>query len=367
MAHLIGRQPFHGLRFEGRRFDCGDKLGFLEANIAYALERDELSADLRRLLRAYAEAPAPAPLPTRRGRALTITDRQGYCHANRNDRRRLCRARFGRVFFEFGWHVACVEKDADRVARLKAGEMPIYEPGLERLVEANVHAGRLSFTTELVPAVATADAVFIAVGTPSRRGDGHADLTYVHGVAREIAAALDGYTVVVTKSTVPVGSGREVAGIIREARARRRLRRGVESRVSARGLGDRRLHAPGPGGDRRRQRTGARGHAPALPAPVPDRDADGLHLARIFRDDQVRRQLLSRHQGHLHQRDRRFVREARRRRAGRRHGDRPRRPHRPQVPACGSGLWRLVLSPRTPAPLPAPRATPAHRSPSSRP
>ncbi len=124
----------------------------------------------------------------------------------------------GACFSEFGWHVACVEKDADRVARLKAGVMPIYEPGLERLVEANVHAGRLSFTTELAPAVAAAEAVFIAVGTPSRRGDGHADLTYVHGVAREIAAALDGYTVVVIKSTVPVGTGREVAGIIREAR-----------------------------------------------------------------------------------------------------------------------------------------------------
>ncbi len=124
----------------------------------------------------------------------------------------------GACFSEFGWHVACVEKDADRVARLKAGKMPIYEPGLERLVEANVHAGRLSFTTELASAVAAAEAVFIAVGTPSRRGDGHADLTYVRGVAREIAAALDGYTVVVTKSTVPVGTGREVAGIIREAR-----------------------------------------------------------------------------------------------------------------------------------------------------
>ena len=124
----------------------------------------------------------------------------------------------GACFSEFGWHVACVEKDTDRVARLKAGKMPIYEPGLERLVEANVHAGRLSFTTELAPAVAAAEAVFIAVGTPSRRGDGHADLNYVRGVAREVAAALDGYTVVVTKSTVPVGTGREVAGIIREAR-----------------------------------------------------------------------------------------------------------------------------------------------------
>ena len=124
----------------------------------------------------------------------------------------------GACFSDFGWDVACVEKEADRVARLNEGEMPIYEPGLERLVEANIHAGRLSFTTDLAAAVAAAEAVFIAVGTPSRRGDGHADLTYVFDAAREIAGALDGYTVVVTKSTVPVGTGRKVAEIIREVR-----------------------------------------------------------------------------------------------------------------------------------------------------
>ncbi|MBM3559887.1 MAG: UDP-glucose/GDP-mannose dehydrogenase family protein [Alphaproteobacteria bacterium] len=124
----------------------------------------------------------------------------------------------GACFSEFGWNVTCVDNDRGRIARLLGGEMPIYEPGLDRLIATNVAAGRLSFTSDLAPAVAAADVVFIAVGTPSRRGDGHADLSYVYGAAREIAVALDGYTVVVTKSTVPVGTGREVARIIREVR-----------------------------------------------------------------------------------------------------------------------------------------------------
>jgi UDPglucose 6-dehydrogenase len=124
----------------------------------------------------------------------------------------------GACFSEFGLDVVCVDKDADKIAGLKAGKMPIYEPGLEALVENNVRAGRLSFSTDLKASVKSADAVFIAVGTPSRRGDGHADLSYVHDAAREIAEAMDHYTVVVTKSTVPVGTGREVARIIREAR-----------------------------------------------------------------------------------------------------------------------------------------------------
>ena len=124
----------------------------------------------------------------------------------------------GACFSEFGTEVVCVDKDREKIDALRRGEIPIYEPGLHRLVEANAGAGRLTFTTELAEAVRGADAVFIAVGTPSRRGDGHADLSYVYGAAREIAAALEGYTVVVTKSTVPVGTGREVAAIIREAR-----------------------------------------------------------------------------------------------------------------------------------------------------
>lgn len=124
----------------------------------------------------------------------------------------------GACFSEFGVEVVCVDKDAGKIERLRRGEIPIYEPGLETLVGNNVKAGRLSFTQDLSAAVASADAVFIAVGTPSRRGDGHADLSYVYGAAEEIAAALVGYTVVVTKSTVPVGTGREVADIISKVR-----------------------------------------------------------------------------------------------------------------------------------------------------
>ena len=124
----------------------------------------------------------------------------------------------GACFADFGHHVTCVDQDASKISALKRGEMPIFEPGLEDLVAANVRAKRLSFTTELKAPVAEADAVFIAVGTPSRRGDGHADLTFVHAAAREIAAALDDFTVVVTKSTVPVGTGDEVERIIRSAR-----------------------------------------------------------------------------------------------------------------------------------------------------
>jgi UDPglucose 6-dehydrogenase len=124
----------------------------------------------------------------------------------------------GACFADFGHTVTCVDKDASKIASLERGEMPIYEPGLDALVESNVKAGRLSFTTDLKAPVAQADAVFIAVGTPSRRGDGHADLSYVYAAAREIAAALDGFTVIVTKSTVPVGTGDEVERIVREAR-----------------------------------------------------------------------------------------------------------------------------------------------------
>ena len=116
----------------------------------------------------------------------------------------------GACFSEFGWDVVCVDNNPDKIAMLEDGRMPIYEPGLEDLVERNVAAGRLTFTTDLESAVKGAQAVFIAVGTPSRRGDGHADLSYVFQAAEDIARNADGYTVLVTKSTVPVGTGREV-------------------------------------------------------------------------------------------------------------------------------------------------------------
>ena len=124
----------------------------------------------------------------------------------------------GACFADFGHVVTCVDKDATKIEKLKAGIMPIYEPGLDSLVAKNVEEERLFFTTEAEEAISDADAVFIAVGTPSRRGDGHADLSYVYAAAEEIAQLMDGFTVVVTKSTVPVGTGDEVEEIIRKAR-----------------------------------------------------------------------------------------------------------------------------------------------------
>jgi UDPglucose 6-dehydrogenase len=124
----------------------------------------------------------------------------------------------GACFADFGHNVTCVDKDASKIEALLRGEIPIFEPDLDRLVASNVKAGRLKFTTSIAEPVAEADAVFIAVGTPSRRGDGHADLSYVYAAAREIAAAIKGYTVIITKSTVPIGTGDEVERIVHEAR-----------------------------------------------------------------------------------------------------------------------------------------------------
>ena len=125
----------------------------------------------------------------------------------------------GACFADFGHDVTCVDKDASKIERLNSGEIPIFEPGLDKLVADNVAAKRLSFTTEAKDAVAGSEVVFIAVGTPSRRGDGHADLSYVYAVAEEIADYVDGFTVVVTKSTVPVGTGDEVEAIIKKTRS----------------------------------------------------------------------------------------------------------------------------------------------------
>src|SRR5262249_387785 len=124
----------------------------------------------------------------------------------------------GACFSEFGVDVMAVDKNREKIVQLQNGKVPIYEPGLEKLVQSNMQAGRLTFSTDLGKAVARPDAIFIAGGTHGRRGNGHADLSYVHGVAEEIGRALDGYTVVVTKSTVPVGTGREVERIIRAVR-----------------------------------------------------------------------------------------------------------------------------------------------------
>jgi UDPglucose 6-dehydrogenase len=122
----------------------------------------------------------------------------------------------GVCFAEFGHDVICMDKDATKIEALLNGQIPIFEPGLAEMTAANVKAGRLSFTTDIKTAVAQSDVVFIGVGTPSRRGDGHADLSYVYAAAKDIAEAVSGFTVVVTKSTVPVGTGDEVERIIRE-------------------------------------------------------------------------------------------------------------------------------------------------------
>ena len=124
----------------------------------------------------------------------------------------------GACFADFGHEVCCIDKDAGKIDQLKAGVMPIYEPGLEVLVARGVESGRLTFAADFGEAVGEADAVFIAVGTPSRRGDGHADLSYVYAAAEEIAGQLNGFTVVVTKSTVPVGTGDEIEAILRRLR-----------------------------------------------------------------------------------------------------------------------------------------------------
>ena len=123
----------------------------------------------------------------------------------------------GACFADFGHDIVCIDKDPDKIARLQGGEMPIYEPGLDELVRRNAAAGRLSFTTDLAAGIAGAGAIFIAVGTPSRRGDGHADLSFVHAVAEEIGQNLDGPVVIVTKSTVPVGTGDAVERIIADS------------------------------------------------------------------------------------------------------------------------------------------------------
>ncbi len=124
----------------------------------------------------------------------------------------------GACFADFGHTVTCIDKDAGKIDRLKGGGIPIYEPGLDLLVASNVKAGRLDFSVDAAEAVRGADAVFIAVGTPSRRGDGHADLSYVYAAAEEIAGLIDGFTVIVTKSTVPVGTGDEIERIIKAKR-----------------------------------------------------------------------------------------------------------------------------------------------------
>ena len=213
----------------------------------------------------------------------------------------------GACFADFGHQVTCVDKDADKIAALQRGEIPIFEPGLDALVASNVKAKRLDFTTDLTEPVAEADAVFIAVGTPSRRGDGHADLTYVYAAAREIAAALSGFTVVVTKSTVPVGTGDEVERHHPRGQSVRRRRGRLQSGIPARGRGDPRLQISRPHRGRHLGRARPQGARRHLPAAVAQPGAADVHRAPHRRTDQIRGQRVPRHQDHLHQRDRRSL------------------------------------------------------------
>ncbi len=251
----------------------------------------------------------------------------------------------GACFADFGHKVCCIDKDAGKIEALKAGKMPIYEPGLAELVMTNVRQNRLTFANDLA-AVRGAQAVFIAVGTPSRRGDGHADLTYVYQAAREIAAAIEGFTVIVTKSTVPVGTGDEVERIIREARPDADfavvsnpefLREGAAISDFKRpdriviGVEDQRAESV----MREVYRPLYLNQAPIL---VTNRRTVGT--------DQICRQRLPRDEDHLHQRDRQPVRRGRRQRAGRRPRHWPRQPHRRRNSCMPAPAMAVRASPR---------------------
>jgi UDPglucose 6-dehydrogenase len=207
----------------------------------------------------------------------------------------------GACFADFGHQVTCVDKDGDKIAALRRGKIPIFEPGLDALVESNVKAGRLDFATDLAAPVAEADAVFIAVGTPSRRGDGHADLTYVHSAAREIAAALAGFTVVVTKSTVPVGTGDEVERLIHETNPSADVVVASNPEFLREGAAIRDFKFPD------RIVVGTKSARRCLSPVIAQSGAADVYRAAHCGIDQICRQRIPRHQDHLHQRDRRSL------------------------------------------------------------
>ncbi len=245
---------------------------------------------------------------------------------------------------EFGHDVVCVDKDAAKIAGLKKGHIPIFEPGLDEVVAANVKAGRLSFTGNLKDAVAGAEAVFIAVGTPSRRGDGHADLSYVFAAAEEIASALTGYAVIVTKSTVPVGTSRKVEDVIRKARPDAKFDVASNPEFLREGSAIEDFMKPdrvvvGCG-----YRAGARSAEGSLSSALPQRDAHAVHGTGDVRTHQIRGERVSRDQDHVHQRDGGYLREGRCRCAGCGARHRSGWPHWREIPPRRPRLRRLVLS-----------------------
>ena len=311
MARMIGHGPFHGYRFEGKRFDCGDKAGFIEANIAYALDSMQAIGGkvrdiaARRYRRDDMRPPAIA------------TDQQGEIrHADRDDRHRLCRPGVRRLLLR-------VRRRRRLRRQGRRQDRPPAAPARCRSIEPGPRRAGARTTSRPGGSPSSTD---LARRCGRRRGvhrRRHAEPRAATAMPispmsmpppRRSPRPSTGYTVVVTKSTVPVGTGREVAAHHPRDPPGRRVRRRLQSGVPARRLGDQRFHAARPGRHRHRQRARARGDAPALPAALPDRDADRLHRARDRRADQVCRQRLPRHQDHLHQRDRRSLREGRRRR-----------------------------------------------------
>ena len=223
----------------------------------------------------------------------------------------------GACFADFGHVVTCVDKDADKIRLLGDGVLPIYEPGLDSLVAQNVRAGRLRFSTDTGAAVAEADAAFISVGTPSRADDGHADLSAVYAVAEQMAPHLSGFTVVVTKSTVPVGTGDRIEAIIREHRPEADVAVVSNPEFLREGAAIRDFKRPDRvvvGLDDKRARPISEAE---LYRPLRcEQHADPVYRAAHLGVDQIRGERLPRHEGDLHQRDGRPLRSARCRRGG---------------------------------------------------
>ena len=209
----------------------------------------------------------------------------------------------GACLADFGHEVSCIDKDAGKIDALKNGIMPIWEPGLEALVKANAERGRLSFTTDLAEGVEGAEAVFIAVGTPARRGDGHADLTYVFEAVRELARVLKGPVVVVTKSTVPVGTGDRITELLNEEGAPSGTSVASNPEFLREGAAIRDFKIP----DRivvgAEDEAGPRSASRNLPAAVPQPGADPVHRPPHGRADQICGERLPRDEDQLHQRD----------------------------------------------------------------
>ena len=246
-------------------------------------------------------------------------------------------------FSEFGWSVTCVDKERDRVDALRRGEVPIYEPGLDDLLVRNMAAKRLSFTQDLAAAAAEADLIFLAVGTPMRRGDGHADLSYVFAAVEEISPHLTGFTVITTKSTVPVGTSREIERRLRKLRPDADFAVCSNPEFLREGSAIQDFTHPDRvlvGCDEPR----ARAIMERLYKPLALRNAPiDVRQPRIGRARQVCGQCLPGDEDQLHQRDGGSVRGGRRQRAGGRFRHRQGPAHRRQVPASGAGLRRLVL------------------------